>query len=726
MFIIILNVRIFSAMRIISFSFFLIFMSVRLVMAQEPWSVASYPDEPGYQQRIAPQLSIIAQQPFAKKSRAFSRCPDTGLPVYTWAVEGETIISPYTGRTYPQGKTGYFGPKERGEDGQIIRFGGDPLKRDLPPATAHLLLHPDDEEAKAYLSIPGNMRQQYHFAAKNWARFYPLLANEMGEAWKGDFQQAVATYAERRRASDGPARQYAPLSMAHNLVGQPGELLGGNKQDGGTENHKTMWRTSGLLYAQLFPEGSEISGYPAEEAEQIITFFLQDYLRKMLTMGNGEYDSQIYYPHSIEAFLNLYDFSPDPKIRAMAKLTLDYYLATYALKSYGGAIAGVQKRGGYGINGSSEMRQLLYTWFGSHTDNGNSSDSKVALHQITSSYRPNRVVYNLFHKNIETPFELKVARPAYHMDHSNLFQEYFYGSRNFGLGSVYLTLVDNPNQQIVWSLVVNGKQGPMTFGGLQPYHRSPGGYSPYSQTLQYKNVILVASAPTEGEESTISSHRQGSYANQPLQMLDEPTADSLGSYLQQAKYQSATWLFVPQKVKQVVERDGMIFIDADSAFVAVTPFSTEYYWLNFSDDVIAGAEKVEPRAKYLHGNRVLVVPGEFSGYALEVAEQNEYSDLNKFVNQYTQQTKLLIDAENQNVDYTTASGATLEMYYQAEGLRCNGSINGELLKFSDWTSGGYESRYISTGNGKMTVTDGKEGYTVDYSKLTPAYQELKF
>jgi hypothetical protein len=136
-----------------------------------------------------------------------------------------------------------------------------------------------------------------------------------------------------------------PNQNAHNLVGQPGYLLGGNPLDGGTENHKTMWRTSALLYSQLFPDTTKISGYPVKEAEKLTKEMLRDYLKRLLINGNGEYDSQIYYPHSIEGFLNLYDFSPDEETRELAKFALDYYFVTYGLKVFDGTIAGAQKRG---------------------------------------------------------------------------------------------------------------------------------------------------------------------------------------------------------------------------------------------------------------------------------------------------------------------------------------------------------------------------------------------
>ena len=115
-----------------------------LTLAQIP----GYPDERGFKLRVAPMLERIEGKQFGVISLSPSKCPDTGLPVKTWAVEGEWIISPYTGRKYQQGPTGYFGARERDEQGRIVRFGGDPLKYELPPATAALLLDSNNEKAR--------------------------------------------------------------------------------------------------------------------------------------------------------------------------------------------------------------------------------------------------------------------------------------------------------------------------------------------------------------------------------------------------------------------------------------------------------------------------------------------------------------------------------------------------------------------------------------------------
>ena len=194
-----------------------------------PWAVESYGDEAGFRQRVAATVPALAQQEFAKRSLALSKCPDTGLPVRTFAVEGEEIISPYTGRRYLQGPTGFFGPKERGADGRITRFGGDPMKFELPPAAARLLLDPTNMQARAILSIPGNMVQQYHFACVNWCRFYPLLADKMGEAWDKEFREAVALYLDLKKQH--PRLGKMDLAIAAIALQYNATLATRNRQD---------------------------------------------------------------------------------------------------------------------------------------------------------------------------------------------------------------------------------------------------------------------------------------------------------------------------------------------------------------------------------------------------------------------------------------------------------------------------------------------------------------
>ncbi|MFW5760053.1 MAG: hypothetical protein ACOCXH_03620, partial [Cyclobacteriaceae bacterium] len=602
-------------MQLIRFFLPLFFISNSL-LAQETWSVYTFPAEAEFATRTAGVIEQLAATPFGIRSQAPSTCPDTGLPVQTWAVEGDSIISPYTGRKYVQGPTGYFGPKLRNEKGEIVAFGGDPLKYDLGPATAYLLLHPEDEKAKAFLSIPGNMNQQYHFAAKNWARFYPLLSKQMGTAWIEKFTDAVGNYAEKRRPSDGPDREHNWLSHAHTLVGERGHLLGGPKLDGGTENHKTMWRTTALLYSQLFPDGKRISHHSLAEAEAMTTQMIHDYLKLCLQVGNGEYDSRIYYPHSIEAFLNLYDFTPNASTKQLAKTALDYYLATAGLKMIDGTMAGASKRGYFPGKVPDELESMTWAW-GVETSR-NMENAQITLHQATSSYRPNQVLYNLMNKNVALPFEAKIARPFYHMDSANRFQETFYASEAFGLGSIAMTIVDNPAQQIVWSLIVKGTKGPLTFGGGHPRYLSANGHSPYQQNIQSKSTIAVMVGQTgklpqkpDAYQQQRAQHAAGKLVK--ITAPDMQDSTSIARFLEDSKNGAAAWFLVPKNL-EILEKQGKVFIAGNNTYIAVHPLAN-YFWFDWQPPLDAKAYRM------LQTHKVLVVPGVKTGYVLEAAEK---------------------------------------------------------------------------------------------------------
>lgn len=719
-------------------------------VSQSPaiWENSTYPDEFGFQQRMAPMLQRLAARDFGKRSLASSRCPDTGLPVKTWAVKGETIISPYTGRAYIQGPTGYFGPKRRNAAGEITAFGGDPLKYDLPPATAALLLEPKNKRAKAFLSIPGNLRQQYHFACKNWARFYPLLGDEMGEEWKKAFYDAVAQYEEARRPSDGP-REWNPMSYPHNLVGQPGHLLGGNTVDGGTENHKTMWRTSCLVYAQLLPDTAKVSGYPLPEARELSLQMIREYLQRLLQTGNGEYDSQIYYSHSIAPFLNLYDFSTDPEIKALAKFALDYYFLTYGLKVVDGAIAGGQKRGYLPNAKAGEMETMLWGFF--NPTSRDMSEAEATIQQTTTTYRPNEVIYNLYQQNIPKPYSMRISRPFYHMDRYNAFQESYYRSESFGLGNVYMSIVDNPNQQMVWSLVAEGTKGPLALSGGQPYPQGATGHSPYTQTMQQEGTLMLLTAPTLDDRQADSgfvvnedrlnpwhlpdsakvpdyerANRQR-YGAETLQAVipPPPTAEAVDHFWRQKTHSAASWLWIPKGREQERWINGKCFLQLNQTYVAIIPIGGEPFFVEVLENE-QGKLKSKGLKRNLSDYELLVIPGAVSGYIVEAAESSTFDSLDAFAAAIKENTQLDTTQLHSHllVRYTNLSKDQLHMQYNPRGLKAQTSINGQDLDYENWTNGAtYQSPFLNIKEGILQVTDSKQSYTIDFTGKQPVYQE---
>jgi hypothetical protein len=664
-----------------------------------PWAVESYSDEAGFKVRAAATVPAIAQMDY-KRSLAYSKCPDTGLPVRTLAVEGEEIISPYTGRRYRQGKTGYFGPKERDAEGRITQFGGDPMKFDLPPLTARMLTDTNDVEARAYLSIPGNLMQQYHFACVNWARFYPLLSDVMGEKWRSAFADAVAVYREGRRFSRESLGADNPRPNAHDLVGEESEFFGGNVADGGTENHKTMWRTSGLLYAQILGTNGWVSGYPAAEAERIVTKVLTRGWRDILRVGNGEWDSSIYYLCHIRGFMNLYDFSPRPETRDLARFALDFYYATYGLKVMNGHFIGPQKRGfvsGFGMGG---MEQSLWAYASATTEPA-PTNAVLSLHQATTRYRPNRVIRNIFTKNVPLPFEARMTRPTYHLKERNAAQETFYCDDGFALGSVALTLEDNPGQQAVWSLGCRHPAGTFIFGGGQPRFRSPEGHAPCTQVVQKRGALVVLTAGTN------------------LTVL--PPDVTASQRWDQAAAAAETWLFVPRGARAAVEDRDALVLDAGEAWVFVRPIGGKLLWLRGDP---AAPEAPTPRRGTLEAAcinyDILVVPGATSGYAIEAALKKKTADPKAFL----ERTRLTIAAGSDfRVEYRSLSGDTIAAKHEPAGMRASATINGEPVDWAAWAGGAaYASPYVTIRDGWMRVSDGREAYVVDLSGAAPVWK----
>ncbi len=714
--------------------------------AQEIWECTSYPDEAGFKIRTSPIIKRIAAEGYGIRSLAPSTCPDTGLPVSTWAVEGEKIISPYTGRVYTQGPTGYFGPRTRNDKGEIIAFGGDPLKYELPPATASIMLNPDDVKAKAFLSIPGNLRQQYHFACTNWARFYPLVHEEMSDEWHRNFYHWISIYGENKRPSDGN-REWLKLSKPHNLVGETDELLGGNSFDGGTENHKVMWRTSALLYSQLFPDSTKISGYSLNEAEAITKQSIRLFLKKLTYVGNGEYDSEVYYPYSIKSFLNLYDFSPDPETKLLAKFALDYYFATYGLKSLHGALAGPQKRGYLPDHDPDMIESMQWVFF--NDARKNMDHAVVTLHQATTSYRPNKIIWNITRKEIPLPFEAKMARPFYHMDFPFAFVETFYGSNNFAMGNMQMTIVDNPNQQMVWSLVTTDKEHTYSFSGGHPMRISTSGHSPYTQTLQSKGTLILVTAPTKtvvmdtligprySKEKRVNMwilpraeqpdnfemvHRQ-KFGHKPLHAISsEPpvTAESISKFWTESTNSASSWFYFP---KELVPRiiGGTYFFDAGDAYVAVIPFTKNHFVVNPADAIVKKFTEGD-MIKFFKTYGFIAFTGSVSGYVVEVVEKNKYSSIETFASALKKKNKVKINRQG-DVDVQSIHGDTLKLVYQPTGLRCRGYVNGVERDWNNYTNGAvYVSPYVDVKDGIMKISDGKESFEVDFTGDLPVYK----
>ncbi len=703
-----------------------------------PWSGDTYPDEAGFAERMADVVPVLAQRGYLRRQMSRSRCPDTGYSVFSWALPGEDVVSPYTGSVYTQEGTGYFGPRRRDADGRIDRFGGDSLKHGLIPPTARLLLDPEDRAALGFVRIPGNLHQQYHFAAINWARFLGLQGERMDGAWQADFARHVAAYREASSPINRPG-EFVPLTYPHDLVGEAGEPLGGNRTDGGTENHKLMWRTSGLLYAELLPEGAEISGYTPEEARDRTRAALTGYLARLLETGNGEYNSTIYYPYIVHGLLNLYDFSPHAETRKLAKAILDYYMAVYALKSFNGYLSGPQKRGfSWGSAVSEHFDALFWGWCAATTARPDGEDRMYSLHQATSAYRPNALIHRLASKDVPLPFTARMTRPCIRMERAGVALETLHVSRSFALGSAVLRDIEVPSQETRWILNVRAEGGAALITGGHPQWREPMGVTPHDQVAQAGGAAVLLTSPNEGHlvEPPPGQLQYFTYSPEP-----GPEAESGGAAAERAALRpyarprnrafpfprawtmapasAVSWLYVSRRFGIVHEEDAFLVLAAPDTWVVVLPFGGEWGWL-LRDEVpeLGGTAAGRRQRDALRDFRVLAVDRLPGGFALEAMERADHPRLDDLLETVRGRASVAVRAHDGGAAavFTAPGGRTIALDSPARDLTPSVEVDGGALDFGDWTHGlAVDSPFLRVGGGAMRLVIEGTGYEVTLS-----------
>lgn len=261
--------------------------------------------------------------------------------------------------------------------------GGDPGKYLPPHAMAKLLVNADDPEPRQYMNDDRSYREHYHFAAVNWARFYPLY----GEKILND--QTKARFAEQQR-------KFAYLGQ------------------GGTENHKTMSWTSAAVLPWYTGAGTD--NLSKDETLDRAKQRLREYVKGLYYAGQGEWDSSTYLAFTVDGLLNIYDFSKDEEARLIARAGLDLLVSGYALKYTDGVFCAPNQRGFAAAPHASIADHLGYLWWGSSNTPTPEQmyNFRHAIHAMTSTWRPNGVITNIARKKLESlPGEQRNSKANY-------------------------------------------------------------------------------------------------------------------------------------------------------------------------------------------------------------------------------------------------------------------------------------------------------------------------
>jgi hypothetical protein len=391
------------------------------------------------------------------------------------------------------------------------------------------------------------------------------------------------------------------------------------------------------------------------------------------------------------------------------------------------------------------MQTILWGFFANTS--ADMADAIAPIHQVTTSYRPNKIIWDIVHKNVQLPFEAKMARPFYHMNNPFSFAETYFNSRSYGLGSIQMTIIDNPNQQMIWSMVAKGNNGPLAFSGGHPMRRSTSGHSPYTQVLQSGGSMIVLTAPTNLLQNTnefISreheergkrfpgydpDERNGlnhevenrqNHAKDRLKTFSAPESDIPEEYQifwNNSRDMAATWFFYPSQLTPVYLNDHYLF-EAHNTFIAVIPLTKEVTAITPEKHIV---EEMEGGArKFFQSYHVLAFHDDISGFVLETGERDDYGTLQAFSNAVKEKTQTR--HKKLTVEHTTLKGKQMIMDYFPEGLRPLATIDGEWQDWDQYTGGAvYISPYVNVKEGIMHISNGISSYSVDFTGDQPVY-----
>lgn len=443
----------------------------------------------------------------------------------------------------------------------------------------------------------------------------------------------------------------------------------------GTENHKIMW----LAAANVMPsyvDGNRFSGMGTTEALARAKKDLRDYVKALYAAGQGEWDSPTYLMFDLHGMLNIYDFAKDPETRLLAQAALDWYVAGYALKYRDGVYTAPNQRGYAGAPVSSISDWTGWLWWNSHaTVTTNESRAFLyTIHPATSGWRPNKVLCNIAHKKLPgLPVEQRNTKPNYYYGlglppkAGNYVETVCIGEK-FTMG----TLWNGHGSQVTrFMIAVETDKGAVTFSGGNPRQSDHTG------------------------KKTGIGFGDGNGRHTQFAALG-PTVMSLSQCPDDDTEAAFSFFSLPQGVEPR-EAGGWQTMTVGGVAVSLYPLGGKA--------VVAQTEP-DKRGNFV---RYIKIAGSRTGFVVHVGDAGDLA-------------KMKVGEDG----FTDASGRTLKMKFNpaAEGDAHGNRLAEVVIDGKDVGAAGwqiYGGPFVAQSPGVLDVTDGRDGYKVDFTGDLPVY-----
>lgn len=547
--------------------------------------------------------------------------------------------------------------------------GGDPGKYLPGAAMAKLMTDPDAPDVRSYMNDDRSYKEHYHFAAVNWARFYPL---------------------------------YGPKILTPETTGKlvaQAKKYGAYLNPSGTENHKTM----NMMAANVLPTWLDtgLSGKTKEQTLAIAKEQLRDFVKTTYATGNGEWDSSTYWLFTVNGLLNIYDFAEDPETRLIARAGLDWFLAGYALKYRDGFFMAPNQRGFPEKPQGSITDQSGYIWWGSHYEPTEVEMKRFlyTIHAITSRYRPSQPLYNIARKNLPSlPVTLQNTKANYWYGQGvearpNCYSETLYIAPKYSMGSLW----NGHGSQITrFQIVADSSEGGLMFTGGHPRRSDhtglmidfgyKDGIGRFDQSAQVGGTWFNLTQAPDNEPIDYS------FFAFPLQVLPEA--------------------YGPWWVMQAGETFVAVRSIGEPARLGETDLTDKQKQEN--EKALAAGKPLRHQP-----SPIIRIPGRKNGMIVETADTTMYPSLEAF-KQALDQTQLR--SKGLSFHYKTIRGQSIEMAPGPQD-RAQVSVDGKPVAPDTWDAV-YSGPYLECRKGVLKIWDGQTGYEVDFTGNLPVYRPM--
>ena len=264
----------------------------------------------------------------------------------------------------------------------------------------------------------------------------------------------------------------------------------------GTENHVSMSRTSGYLFAEAAMQYPDLKPEATKRQAQMKEWIL-DWSKRAFRMGTGEWNSGIYEVYNLLGWLNLADYAQDDEVKKAARAMVDYYALELAIHYDHGRLAGAEMRGNpVGPPEGNAAHYIMWLWFApsAKIDLRNASEHIQSIHAVLSGYRPPTAILAIARKNDGHRGLFTGLKPSYTIEQPAKLGQTLYADSGFTLGSVttsYSGYTGASAQIVPWKAIIETNGEPFLLSGNGRYAAyGEAGRDPYTQIIQHKNVLL--------------------------------------------------------------------------------------------------------------------------------------------------------------------------------------------------------------------------------------------